>query len=243
MVPVSGRPTLGVLGGMGPLASAEFLRTFYRLQMRSPEQEMPPCLVLSDPSFPDRTAGILDGSIGAAVGRLEQSLSTLLASGADRVVIACVTLHSILPQVDAGMRARVVSLIDLVLDSIALSQDRVLLLATTGTRRARIFEGHEGWDGVRDRVCFPDERTQEAVHRHIYALKKGGAATGLRSWLGALPAEFGCRRLVLGCTELHLVSRGASSLPGHDGEVFPLIDPLERVARDWPDLPAPTPPG
>lgn len=52
---------LGVLGGMGPLASAEFVNTVYRLNMTEPEQQAPALVLRSDPSIPDRTAAILSG--------------------------------------------------------------------------------------------------------------------------------------------------------------------------------------
>ncbi len=52
---------LGILGGMGALASAELLYTVYRLNTTEPEQGSPVCLLYSDPSIPDRTGAILRG--------------------------------------------------------------------------------------------------------------------------------------------------------------------------------------
>ena len=57
---------LGILGGMGPLASAKFLSTVYRLNLVEPEQEAPNCILLSDPSFPNRTKAILAGNTGGS---------------------------------------------------------------------------------------------------------------------------------------------------------------------------------
>lgn len=62
--------TLGILGGMGPLASAEFLRTLYELNITYPEQNSLSCILLSDPTIPDRTQAILDGSIEEISARL-----------------------------------------------------------------------------------------------------------------------------------------------------------------------------
>src|SRR5581483_3880188 len=80
---------LGILGGMGPLASAEFLSTLYRLNLVEPEQDAPNCVLLSDPSFPDRTEAILAGDTRELARRLEASLQELLRQGTDRIVIAC----------------------------------------------------------------------------------------------------------------------------------------------------------
>lgn len=57
MMPVgeAGRDPLGVLGGMGPLASAEFLKTIYECSVAGGEQRSPSVIMYSDPTFPDRT--------------------------------------------------------------------------------------------------------------------------------------------------------------------------------------------
>ena len=52
---------LGILGGMGPLASAEFLKTIYEYGTRDLEQRSPACILYSDPTFPDRTQTIVNG--------------------------------------------------------------------------------------------------------------------------------------------------------------------------------------
>ena len=53
-----GKQVLGVLGGMGGLASAEFVKTVYEISGEGVEQEQagPVVLMYSDPAFPDRTA-------------------------------------------------------------------------------------------------------------------------------------------------------------------------------------------
>src|SRR5215208_5680219 len=104
---------IGILGGMGPLASAELVHTIYRLNMVEPEQEAPACLLLSDPSIPDRTTAILAGDTTELARRLTAALAELDRLGAERIVIACVTAHAVLPEVPAPLREKVVSLLDL----------------------------------------------------------------------------------------------------------------------------------
>ena len=76
---------LGILGGMGPLASAEFLRTVYDLNITHPEQDSPSCVLLSDPTVPDRTQAILDGSTDEILARLCRALEALSSMGAERI--------------------------------------------------------------------------------------------------------------------------------------------------------------
>jgi len=220
---------LGILGGMGPLASAEFLGTLYRLNLVEPEQETPACLLLSDPTFPDRTEAILAGSTEVLTERLEQALRALLDQGADRIVIACVTLHHVLPGVPEPLRRKVISLLDLIADEILASPRRRLLLATIGTRTARIFESHERWSQLERWVVFPGEEDQRALHAWIYRLKAGSPGEDCLDWIDSLAARYEVGGFLFGCTELHLLQRLLATRPPGPSDV---IDPLWTAARD-----------
>ena len=50
--------TLGVLGGMGPAAGAEFLRLLARDAPAKRDQDHPRVIALSDPAIPDRSDAI-----------------------------------------------------------------------------------------------------------------------------------------------------------------------------------------
>jgi aspartate racemase len=221
-------PLLGIVGGMGPLASSEFLRTIYRLHLAEPEQNSLRCLLLSDPSFPDRNAAIQEGRIPLLAERLTKSVDDLLGIGATRVVIPCITVHCALPLVPEPTRRRVISLLDLIVDElISLGPGPFLLLSTSGTRAARIFENHERWSLVSDRVTFLDEQDQERLHAWIYRLKAGEPGEACLEWVLTLPDRYGVKGLIFGCTELHLLQVGF----GTDGSAR-VIDPLWIVARD-----------
>jgi aspartate racemase len=224
---MSGR--VGILGGMGPLASAEFLSTVYRLSRVEEEQDAPDCVLLSDPSFPDRTKAILAGDTRELARRLAASLQELLRLEVDRIVIACVTIHHVLPQVPEPLRQRVISLLDLMADGILAAPRPRLLLATTGTRTARIFESHERWDEISPWVVCPGEDDQHALHEWIYRLKAGEPEDGFLAWLDGLPARYGVEGLLFGCTELHLLQRRLAAGPPRGWDV---VDPLWIAARD-----------
>lgn len=223
------RGKLGVLGGMGPLASAEFLGTLYRLNLVEPEQETPHCVLLSDPTFPDRTEAILAGSTDLLAERLEQALRALLDHGADLIVIACMTIHYILPRVSEPLRRKVISLVDLMADEILALPRRRLLLATTGTRIARIFESHERWPQIENWVAFPDDADQLALHQWIYRLKSGASGEECLDWIDTLADRYEVEGLLFGCTELHLLHRLLASRPPGPADV---IDPLCTAARN-----------
>jgi aspartate racemase len=224
------KKTLGILGGMGPLASAEFLGTLYRLNVAEFEQDTPACVLLSDPTFPDRTEAILAGSTQVLAQRLEEALQTLLDMGADPIVIACVTVHHVLPQVPAPLRRRVLSLLDLVADEVLAAPRPRLLLATNGTRAARIFESHERWREIEPWTLLPGEEDQRTLHDCLYRLKAGAPGNSCIAWLKTLPRRYGTEGFVFGCTELHLLHRYLEQSPGELGDI---IDPLWTVAREF----------
>lgn len=217
---------------MGPLASAEFLHTLYRLNITRPEQEAPACLLLSDPSIPDRTSAILAGDTRELVARIDRALAQLAAAGAARIVIACVTAHAVLAEVPEAQRRLVVPLLDLAIDEIAESARPHLLLATEGTRRARIFERHPRWHEIAGLVRWPDDGDQHRVHETVYRFKHAEPDAASLEWIGALPERYGADGLIFGCTELHLLHRPLARRAAAGSPAPCVVDPLWIAARD-----------
>lgn len=233
------KKVLGILGGMGPLASAELLRTIYRLNVGEPEQEAPACLLLSDPSLPDRTEAILQGTTEVLARRLTEALSHLSDRGADPIVIACVTIHEVLSDVPLPLRRKVISLLDLIVEELRIVQQPHLLLTTVGTRKAKLFERHEEWGTVAPWLLPLEDDDQVRLHDWIYRLKRGEPVAECITWLESLPAHYGIDRFVFGCTELHLLHEPLARRRGIL-EVQRIIDPMFSMARDLARLLAPT---
>lgn len=223
------QPLLGILGGMGPLASVEFLRTLYRYQPLEPEQGALRTVMISDPSFPDRTEAILREETAELGHRLQAAIESLLALGADRVVIACITIHHVLPALPVELRRRVDSLIEIVFEEVLARRAPCLLLATTGTRTARIFERHERWERVEPYIRNPNPDEQRDLHEWIYRLKKRGSEEECLRWILDLAARHGVEGLIFGCTELHLLQR-ALETPWPTGGCW-VVDPLLSIAQ------------
>jgi aspartate racemase len=101
---------LGILGGMGPLASAEFLKTIYEYNVADLEQELPACVLYSDPKFPDRTEAIISGSDDILINLMVTALESLCQLGISKVVITCVTMHYFLPLIPTRLREKVISI-------------------------------------------------------------------------------------------------------------------------------------
>jgi hypothetical protein len=88
--------TIGVLGGMGPEATAYFFERLVQSAAAGTDQDHPPVIVYSLPQIPDRTGAVLKGG-PSPVPLLLRGLEALRLAGADFAVIPCVTAHYFLP--------------------------------------------------------------------------------------------------------------------------------------------------
>lgn len=221
------RAPLGILGGMGPIASAEFLKTIYEASARGPEQQAPPVVLHSDPSMPDRTSAFLNGGTEIVLGRLVDALQALERQGVSKIVICCVTIHYLLPRLPPELRSRIVSLLDIITSRIGRSPERHLLLCTTGTRQLRLFETHPAWPLVQDRLVMPEAGDQNLIHETIYRVKASGDVEPLVILVEGLLSKYGVTSFVAGCTEIHLAAQRVAARTGAG-----CVDPLLIIASD-----------
>jgi aspartate racemase len=239
MVSTSARPRgLGVLGGMGPLVSAEFLDTLYRFHRGRVEQEGPVVLMYSNPRIADRTATFLSGdesAIDRLVAELEANLRLLCQPGIEQLVICCVTVHHVFDRLPADLRRRTRSLLDVVLNEVIQRRRRHLMVCTLGTRRLRLFERHPSWRAAEPWIVLPSNQDQRLIHDAIYELKKNHDPSVLLELLEPLTWTYGVDAVIAACTELHLLARHLQPLaePGSVGPAVELLDPLTLIARDW----------
>lgn len=230
---------LGVLGGMGPLASAEFVKTVYECsgRAREREQEAPALVVYSDPTMPDRTTALRAGGDEVLLGRLTEALELLSRLGASRIVICCMTIHYLLPRLRPELRGRVIPLTDVILARLRLIRGRHLLVCSNGTREMRLFEGHGRWAQCADHVVFPDEADQHRIHELIYEVKRNRAVNRTASYLQSLLDKYRVESFIAGCSEIHLVAKrfmgGGAGRKGY-GCVDPFLILAEEVVRRGP---------
>lgn len=226
----------GVLGGMGPLASAEFLSTIYQRNTTVAEQECPIVILLSDPSFPDRTEAMLNGHTQMLFEQFSARMDQLVSLGVTRIVVCCVTIHPLISRLSSAVRSKVISLLDIIFDRVLQSPRRHLLLCTQGARTMGLFQQHPAWFRAREHMILPSDHDQQVIHEWIYEMKSNCHLAGRREWFRALLQKYSVDSFIAGCTELHIVAREQQHLTGCDsGESC--IDPLmEIAAMMWDDM-------
>lgn len=226
----SEREVLGVVGGMGPLASAEFLKTVYECGIGEREQEAPVVVMYSDPTFPDRTDAFLAGQDEPLLSGLTAALRRLSEAGASRFVLCCMTIHYLLPRLPADLRARVISLLDVIFDELGRQPRRHLLICSSGTRRLGLFENHEQWGRRRSQIVMPDDEDQERIHRElIYPIKKRPDWVRLTALLDALMRRYEVDSFIAGCSEIHWLAKQLVA----GGAAWRCLDPLMLIAQAW----------
>ena len=83
---------IGIIGGMGPLATADLFEKIIRATAAARDQDFPHVIVDCNTDIPDRTAAILMGGEDP-VPQLVRSANTLAAAGADVLIMPCNTAH------------------------------------------------------------------------------------------------------------------------------------------------------
>ena len=222
--------TIGVLGGMGPEATAYFFGLIIQNTAAARDQDHLPVVIFNGPQVPDRTRALLAGG-ESPLARLIQGAAALRAAGADFGVIPCVTAHCFLPALAAATPLPFLDMLAETVRSTRTSLPRLKqigLLATDGTVRAGLV--HRAFAAAGIDVITPGPRGQSKVMSAIYGRRgiKAGVTTGKPRDLVLAEAEGlvreGAGAIMAGCTEVPLVLRP------EDLRV-PLIEPLLIGAR------------
>ncbi len=199
---------LGILGGLGPMASVYFYELITSLTCADCDQEHISLLLSSFAHTPDRTAHILNPGAPDPTPDMVDAARRLEAAGAQLLAMPCNTAHYFYDAVARSVGIPMLNIIDETLRLLAArGARRVGLLATEGTVRARTYPMHAEKFGIE--CIAPGESEQKALSEIIYGQIKSGREPDFRQFLQVADAlsNAGCDHLVLGCTELSLLCR------------------------------------
>jgi len=230
------KPVLGVLGGMGGLASAEFVKTVYEISGETPAQEQagPVVVMYSDPAFPDRTEAFLRGETQPILTRLIDALELLDRMGASHFVICCMTIHYLLPQLPGALRERIISLPDVIFSAVESLKKKHLVISSTGTIKLELLQQHPRWEQDRDYFVFPSEDEQQQMHDLIYEMKQNRNLKEARLFVETLLARHHVDSFVAACSEIHLLAKQFETSSAQQRR-YGCIDPLLMIARQMVD--------
>ena len=221
------KKSIGILGGMGPLATADLFRKIVLLTDAARDNDHIRIYIDDNASIPDRTAAILSGGADP-LPAMTDSLRKLEACGADCIIMPCNTAHYFLPRLQEQTRVPFISMLAETAKACALRfpGKTACVLATRGTLASGLYERALEAEGVS--CILPDEAQRDVLMYAIYDCVKGGKPLEtVRQPMEALLADLSARGadyFILGCTELPIVAQELA-LPGD------FIDPTSELAK------------
>jgi aspartate racemase len=223
-----GKKTIGILGGMGPEATADL---FYRIIKTTPverDQDHFHVIIDSNPNIEDRTPAIT-GSGPSPLPLMIESGKNLEVAGSDFLIMPCNTAHFFYDDLQKELGVPLLHMIKLCVDYTSIKYPRVKkvgLLATDGTIASKLY--HDAYKNKGIVTITPSNESQSHVMDTIYkSIKKGNLEKGKEVLLRVANEliDVGIDALVCGCTEVSIVLNNSDMC-------LPLIDPLQILAEE-----------
>ena len=220
---------LGIIGGMGPMASALFYDMISSKTDASCDQENLDLILLSHAGMPDRTGAILskdEVQIEAVRSKLLADAMFLQNSGCTAIAVTCNTAHYFVNMIEDELDIPFIHLIRETAEAVAskFGAKKVAVLATDGTIETKLYQDELSKRGV---IAFtPKAEVQALVMHEIYDCIKSGKPADEEIWQKIeeyVKAE-GCEAAVLACTELSVVRKELSL-----GSFY--FDPMDIMAE------------
>ena len=225
--------TIGILGGMGPEATADCFEKIIKNTPAAKDQDHLRVFIDSNPKVPDRTAAIV-GDGESPVPVLAEGCRALQRAGADFIIIPCVSAHVFLEEIQQQIELPILSIFDAVAESIIRNHSEIRivgLMGTTGTVSGGLFQNRLVQEGIG--TIVPDDGVQARIMDAIYDIKNAHASRPrsiiTSDLIGAAESLIsqkpdGAQAIVAGCTEIPLALK-------QEHLAVPYFDSITILAR------------
>ena len=200
------RKILGVLGGMGPLATQLFYKMIIEKTDANCDQEHLNMIILNHATMPDRTREIMEGREEELLGLLLKDAKMLETSGAGVIAIPCNTSHILLSRLQENVGITIINMVEETVKHIKEvlpgKELRVAVLATDGTISTGLYQKELEKAGITP--VTPCSGSQKLVMKIIYDGVKNGGDINFADFLAVQKEIFDqeCQAAILACTEL-----------------------------------------
>jgi aspartate racemase len=218
---------LGILGGMGPAASAEFVNRLVQQTPASCDQEHVPFVLWNNPQIPDRSTSMRNGD-NAPLSLLIEGVAMLKAISCDLIVIPCNSAHYWYDEL-IKYEVPIIHIVDSVADelrSLNVENQCIGVMGTQGTIEFGIYQsrlGQQGWTCI-----VPDQHEMDTYVQPAIDLIKAGKIQESQPLLVTVIHSLidrGAKAVVLGCTELPLAIR----ITSEDG--VPIVNSIDSLVK------------
>ena len=216
---------LGIIGGLGPMATVYFMQLLTQMSDAKSDQEHMEILLHSKPQIPDRTRFIIGQSKENPFPPMVEIGIDLKSQGADLIAVPCITAHYFQKKLEAEIGIPILNAIEET--ALCLKESgigRAGIMATDGTIESGLFQ--KAFEEEKIQCILPDRESQQAVMDMIYGKIKAGEQVDPDVFQDAAGKLFdkGAEAVLLACTELSLVKRDLEIGAG-------FLDVMEVLAR------------
>ena len=198
-----GKKTIGIIGGMGPLATADLFKKIVQNTKVKTDQDHLKIFVDNNTDIPDRTAAIIHNE-KSPLPQLKKSAMLLWAMGADILIMPCNTAHYFYSDIQESVEIPVLNMIEITCKALVEKGiKKAGLLATDGTKNSGIYQAVFANSGIE--LVMPNDDQQAIIMDLIYNGVKAGRrdydVANVKKVMDDMVA-CGVETLILGCTEL-----------------------------------------
>lgn len=197
--------TVGVLGGLGPEASVDFMARVVAATEASCDQDHIHMLIDHNPTVPNRHDAIA-GKAPSVGPQLADMAKGLEQSGADFLVMVCNTAHAYSDDIRAAVSIPFVSILDVTVDALAdCSVSAVGIMAAEGCMHANLYQDALAKAGY-EAITWSESELEQFMAL-VYRIKAGEKDDDIASGINRLATSLafnGAEVLISGCTEIPL---------------------------------------
>lgn len=199
---------VGILGGMGPAATADFYSKLICATPAEEDQDHLRVVMWADPTVPNRHEALIEGGVDPTPW-LEKGITQLVRCGAEIIVAPCNTVHAYLPSILDNMNVEFISIIGATVEAVHLTEpgDRVGVIAADGALASGLYQRALLDTGIEP--VIPSASSQRTLMQLIYGVKAGDTGIAAQQQLTGLLEELGTRNVstvIIGCTEVSVLA-------------------------------------
>jgi len=195
---------LGVIGGMGPLATVSFYERVVLNTAAKCDNEHIDMVVLSHASMPDRTKCIIENKGGEFLEVIKKDFKILEDIGVEAVAIPCNTSHYFFDEFKKFTGLRIINMIEeTILEVKKRGIEKIAVFGTLGTLNSKVYEKYANQHGLLVKEVSPEDK--QAVMDIIYDIKETNCLDG-RRFVDILSRYCDDETVgIIACTELSLL--------------------------------------
>lgn len=197
---------LGVIGGLGPLATAYFYELLTKMSDVKSDQEHLEIIIYSAPSIPDRTGYILDSSNENPIDKMLEIAKILEAQGVDYIAIPCVTAHYFHETLSSLVNVPIIHLVEELSEYLSYKKiDTVGIMATDGTISTGLLQKALEKKNISAIIPNHQKDVMHIIYNNVKASKEIEKDRFDR--VSKELFDEGSQKIILGCTELSIVKK------------------------------------